>query len=92
LRQWPAPNHDPSYAGYANRAAHIALSVITGTPKPWNLDWVLIELAKYPLVGFEPWEEARKEIATYRRRLPQLLAELPEKQAAKIQSQKRSKS
>jgi hypothetical protein len=77
LRQWPAPNHDPSYLGYAGRTARIMLSVIRGTPKPWNLDWVLDEVTTYPLSGFEPWEEAREAIAGYRRRLPDLLAELP---------------
>jgi hypothetical protein len=93
MAQWPQPNLDLSYVGYEGKSAHVRLCVIRGTPKPWNPDWVLDDVAKYPLVGFEPWEEAHKEIAALRRKLPELLAELPEKQKAKIlQNQQQPKS
>jgi hypothetical protein len=69
------------------------LCVIKGIPEPENPDWELIELAKYPITGSDPREEAIEQIATFRRRLPELLAELPEKQKAKIlKSQPKAKS
>jgi hypothetical protein len=75
LAQWPGPNGDRSDEIYAIMAPHIRLLVVKGTPKPWNPDWDLREVARYPLQGIEPWVEAQEEIAKCRRRLPELLAE-----------------
>jgi hypothetical protein len=83
LTQRPRPYLDESHELYAVMAPQIVLVVVKGTPKPRSRDWDLRKVATYPLPGLEPWVEAQVEIAAYRRRLPELLAELPANKKSK---------
>jgi len=42
-------------------------------------NWTMHHVAEYPLPGIEDGQEARAEVAAYRRHLPELLAKLPGK-------------
>jgi hypothetical protein len=93
LKQWTEANPHPVNDDYDRYAPVAKLFALVGHPRPGNWNWTLRDVAGYELPEVQPGNEARKEIAAYRRRLPELLAELPEKQKAKIfQSQQRSTS
>jgi hypothetical protein len=59
----------------------IWLLLVKGRPKPGPRDWTLHQLATYDLPEIPVGIEAPEEIAAFRRRLPELLAELPKRQA-----------
>jgi hypothetical protein len=77
IAQFPKPIRGNASPIPASVKPRIELHVVEGRPKPSNRDWSLRKLASFPIIGIEPTVEAVAELAAYRRRLPELLAELP---------------
>jgi hypothetical protein len=79
LRQGQKGNPTPTSNVYNCFTPTVWVFALRGHPRPGNRNWTLRDVAHYALPNVNPGEEAREEVAAFRRRLPELLADLPEK-------------
>lgn len=79
LRQGQKGNPNPTAGVYSCFTPTVWIFALRGNPKPGNRNWTLRDVAHYALPNVKPGEEAREEVAAFRRRLPELLSDLPAK-------------